>query len=43
LLIAEESEFNVKGQIRHTWACDDCAHEFVTSIMLWPREFCDFR
>ena len=37
LLIAEESEFNVKGRIRHAWSCDDCAHEFVTSITLWPR------
>ncbi len=43
LLIAEESEFNDKGQIRHAWACDDCAHEFVTSIALWPREVCDSR
>jgi hypothetical protein len=37
LLIAEEAEFNVKGRIRNTWSCDDCAHEFVTSITLWPR------
>ena len=37
LLIAEESQFNVKGRIRNTWSCDDCAHEFVTSITLWPR------
>jgi RNase P subunit RPR2 len=34
LLIAEESEFNLKGRIRHAWSCDDCAHEFVTSITL---------
>ncbi len=40
LLIAEESEFNLKGQIRHAWACDDCAHEFVTVIALAPREVC---
>ncbi len=38
LLIAEESAFNVKGRIRHAWSCDDCAHEFVTSITLWPRK-----
>lgn len=37
LLIAEELEFNVKGRIRNTWSCDGCAHEFVTSITLWPR------
>jgi transposase-like protein len=37
LLIAEESAFNLKGRIRHAWSCDDCAHEFVTSIPLWPR------
>ncbi len=37
LLIAEESEFNLKGHIRHAWSCDDCAHQFVTSITLWPR------
>ncbi len=38
LLIAELSEFNLKGRIRHAWSCDDCAHEFVTSITLWPRQ-----
>jgi RNase P subunit RPR2 len=37
LLIAEESEFDLKGRIRHAWSCDDCAHEFVTSITLRPR------
>jgi transposase-like protein len=37
LLIAEESEFNVRGCIRHVWSCDDCAHEFVTAIALRPR------
>jgi RNase P subunit RPR2 len=40
LLIAEESEFNHKGRIRHAWTCDDCAHQFVTSITLPPRELC---
>lgn len=34
LLVAEESEFSAGGRIRNTWACDDCAHEFVTSITL---------
>lgn len=37
LLIAEESAFNLRGRIRHAWACDECSHEFVTSILLWPR------
>jgi transposase-like protein len=37
MMIAEESEFNVRGCIRHAWACDDCAHEFTTSIALRPR------
>lgn len=37
LLVAEESEFNLKGRIRHAWTCDECAHEFVTLITLWPR------
>jgi hypothetical protein len=37
LLVAEESEFNVKGRIRHAWSCDDCDHEFVTSITLSLR------
>lgn len=37
LLVAEESEFNLSGCIRHAWSCDDCNHEFVTSIRLWPR------
>jgi hypothetical protein len=32
--MAEESAFNLKGRIRHAWSCDDCAHEFVTSIRL---------
>jgi transposase-like protein len=37
LLMAEESEFSPKGCIRHSWSCDDCAHQFMTSIRLWPR------
>jgi transposase-like protein len=37
LLVAEESEFNLKGRIQHAWSCDDCGNEFVTSIRLWPR------
>jgi RNase P subunit RPR2 len=38
LLIAEESEFDLKGRIRHLWSCDGCAHEFSTSITLWRRK-----
>jgi RNase P subunit RPR2 len=38
LLVAEESEFDLKGRIRHLWSCDDCAHEFSTSITLWRRK-----
>ena len=34
LLVAEQSEFNLKGRIRHAWSCDDCGHEFVTLIRL---------
>lgn len=34
LLMAEHSAFNLKGRIRNIWSCDDCAHEFVTSIRL---------
>jgi ribosomal protein S27AE len=37
LLVAEHSAFNVRGCIRHVWACDECEHEFVTSIRLWSR------
>ena len=36
LLMAEQSAFNLTGRIRNIWSCDDCAHEFVTSIRLWP-------
>jgi len=38
LLVAEQSAFNLKGRIRHSWSCDRCGHEFVTSIRLWPRQ-----
>jgi RNase P subunit RPR2 len=36
LLVAEQSAFNLRGRIRHVWSCDECAHEFVTSIRLLP-------
>ena len=32
MLIAEASAFNLRGRIRRAWSCDDCAHEFVTSM-----------
>ena len=37
LLVAEESEFDVHGRIRHSWSCDSCGHEFRTSITLRRR------
>ena len=37
LLVAEQSAFNLNGRIRHTWSCDDCGNEFVTSIRVLPR------
>ena len=37
LLMAAESAFNLNGRIRHTWSCDDCGHEFVTSVRVFPR------
>jgi hypothetical protein len=37
LLVAEVSEFDTKGRIRHSWSCDDCGHEFQTSIRLRVR------
>jgi len=35
LLVAEESRFNARGRVYHTWSCDDCGNAFVTSIRLW--------
>jgi hypothetical protein len=37
LLVAEQSAFNPNGRIRHTWSCDDCGNEFITSIRVLPR------
>lgn len=37
LLIAEKSRFNAGGHIDHDWSCDDCGHQFVTSVRLWRR------
>ena len=32
VLMAERAAFNPDGRIHHTWSCDDCGQEFVTSI-----------
>lgn len=37
LLIAEESRFNLRGRIDHSWSCDACGGAFVTSIRLRRR------
>jgi DNA-directed RNA polymerase subunit RPC12/RpoP len=37
LLVAEESRFNARGHVDHDWSCDDCGHQFVTSVRLWRR------
>jgi transposase-like protein len=36
-LAAEESRFSASGRIDHLWLCDDCGHQFVTSIRVWRR------
>jgi ribosomal protein S27AE len=33
--MAEHSAFSSTGRIRHTWCCDDCGQEFVTSIRVF--------
>jgi ribosomal protein S27AE len=38
VLMAERAAFNPDGCIRHTWSCDDCSHEFVTSIRMRGRQ-----
>jgi ribosomal protein S27AE len=35
VLVAEESRFNARGRVDHTWSCDDCGNVFLTSIRLW--------
>jgi primosomal protein N' len=34
LLCPETSEFLRIGQIRHSWACGSCGHEFQTTVTL---------
>jgi predicted RNA-binding Zn-ribbon protein involved in translation (DUF1610 family) len=36
LLVAEGSRFNSRGRIDHDWSCDNCGHEFATSVRLLP-------
>jgi ribosomal protein S27AE len=38
LFVAEHSTFNPDGRIRHTWSCDECGNEFVTSIRVLPPQ-----
>jgi hypothetical protein len=38
VLMAELAAFNPHGRIRHTWSCDDCGHEFVTSMTMRGRQ-----
>ena len=40
VLMAELAALDPDGRVRHTWSCDDCGHEFVTSTGVYaPR--CD--
>lgn len=37
LLAPETSEFLGAREVRHTWACDDCGHDFRTAIRIDRR------
>lgn len=37
LLAPETSEFLGEREVRHTWACDDCGHDFRTAIRVDRR------
>jgi RNase P subunit RPR2 len=37
LLAPETSEFVGAREVRHTWACDDCGHDFRTAIRIDRR------
>ena len=37
IFMAERSALKLCGGIRHTWWCDDCGQEFVTSINVFSR------
>jgi hypothetical protein len=30
----DQSEFVCEGVIHHTWSCDGCGHDFVTTVDL---------
>jgi ribosomal protein S27AE len=32
VLMAERAALDRHSRIRHVWSCDECGHEFVTSI-----------
>jgi ribosomal protein S27AE len=34
VFMAERAALSPDGDIRHTWSCDDCGHEFVTTIRM---------
>jgi ribosomal protein S27AE len=37
-LFAEHSVFNPNAGIHHCWSCDECGHEFMTSVRVLPRQ-----
>jgi transcription elongation factor Elf1 len=37
LVAAETSEFLRDGQIRHSWSCESCGHDFQTAVTLAER------
>jgi len=37
LLAPETSEFLGPREVRHTWACDECGHDFRTAIRIDRR------
>jgi predicted RNA-binding Zn-ribbon protein involved in translation (DUF1610 family) len=36
-LAPKTSEFLGEREVRHTWACDDCGHDFRTAIRIDRR------
>jgi RNase P subunit RPR2 len=38
VLVAEQAAFNLDGDIRHTWSCDECGNKFVTSVRVFPHQ-----
>jgi transcriptional regulator NrdR family protein len=31
-IVPERSEFVGQGGVRHAWRCEDCSHEFFTTV-----------